>query len=519
MENENNNNLKEWLIQKEEFSADELNLMDEDIKCIINKKQSHTRIFVDDVDRSDLSLDKNINNRHILILVFELALHSFPISISLLSIFLLETINIIYIGQLNDPTLLASIGLGTTFYSVFGAMPTLGIQGAIDTLCSSSFGAKEYKLVGIYTSVSRIITFIYFLIVFIPLTFFSKYVFLLLGQNEYSASLSSSFVFAMIPSLFFVGQREILTRYLQSMLIFKPQMIITLLTLLLHPLWANIFINRLDLKLIGAAYSLLITQMLNFVLLIGYIKFSSNINKETISIVNKDTFRLNNVKRFLSLAIPSVVLGIVESLSFEFIIILSSFIGELEMSASICLFNFGAIIFFFILGISNTTSSYIGNCIGEGDHKSAKRYILSAMIYTSFLSLTFVILIYLLRLKIALLYTNNGDIIHIFLNIIPYYITFLSFDILGITLGGIIRGLGRQKQAAKIFLFVMYLIGFPLSLLLTFTLHQGVIGLWRAQVVNVMLIFFLFGYILNSKSIEDTVDRYKKEIEIHKKQS
>ena len=486
---------------KEETFEEIVHNINRKFSRVSNRSLTSHRMFVDDVNIPNIIIE----DKDLIYVIKDIIIASLPISMSLLFVFLLETINIVYVGSFGNAEMLGAVGLGTTFVNIIGTMPIMGLQGGIDTLCSQAFGAKEYKLVGIYTSISRLVAISYFLIIFLPLSIFSDKIFILLGQNEAMVAYCSQFVHSMIIPVFFIGQREVLSRYLQSMLFFKPSMIITLLTLGFHFIWADIFILKLDLRVYGAGIAMLVTQVLNVSLLIGYIYFSSEINKDTMLITSSDTFKLKYIKTFLKLAIPAAFLCIIETLAFEVLTIISSFIGVIEMSATLCLFNFSVILFYFNLGIANAASTYVGNCIGERNEKMARKYINASLCYTLAFAVICQIVIYFYKFEIISMYTSSPEIIDVFYRIIPYFNIYLIFDQVQVSLAGIIKGLGRQEQAAKIMMIVIYFIGVPLQLILTFTMEQGVIGLWRGQFCIVVLILFGFVYIFKSKSVEDTI--------------
>lgn len=493
----NSNNIKENLNNNE--------------NCIINLDLSHN------TNNTDNNIIIN-PNESLYLYIYKIMVTSFPVSLGLLFTILVESINIMFVGRLNKPVLLASVGLGTCFITILGNKPILGIQGAIDSLCSAASGGKQYKLVNYYTNISRLVTFCFCLFIFLPASLFSNYIIKLLGQSEEITNLTSSFIKSMILAIFFVGQREVLIRYLQSMLIFTPIMIISLITLIVHPFWAYLFIIKLNYSLKGAGYSLIITQLTNILLLSIYIHFSknkkvikSNPNKLSFISINyiKTAFNLKYIKNFLFLAIPSIVVNAIEDFAFEILIIISSFIGVAEMSSTICLFNIGFIAFVLYNGIAISTGSYVGNCVGLGNASLLQRYIKSGLLYVFIIASLYITIFYFFKRQIILLYTSNEEVIYYFDLIAPYYNIFVFIDCFGVLYGGIIKGLGRQKKAMKYLLILMYLISTPTSIIFVFVLNLGVIGLWQSQMIFVLFYFFVMFYIYKSKDVEYTIKEYE----------
>ena len=61
-----------------------------------------------------------------------------------------ETINLIFIGHLNDPVKLAGIGMGNSILNICGVGPIYGINSALETLVSWANGSGNMSLCGVY---------------------------------------------------------------------------------------------------------------------------------------------------------------------------------------------------------------------------------------------------------------------------------------------------------------------------------------------------------------------------------
>ena len=76
----------------------------------------------------------------------DIILCSIPSITNLIFEMLVEIVNLIIIGHLNDPIALGAVGLGNMLINVICFSIAFGLNGAIDTLVSQSFGDKEYYL-------------------------------------------------------------------------------------------------------------------------------------------------------------------------------------------------------------------------------------------------------------------------------------------------------------------------------------------------------------------------------------
>ena len=61
------------------------------------------------------------------------------------------SINLYFISRTyKDPDMINAIGMANLYINVTTVIIIIGITGALDTLASNAYGAKNYKLMGIY---------------------------------------------------------------------------------------------------------------------------------------------------------------------------------------------------------------------------------------------------------------------------------------------------------------------------------------------------------------------------------
>jgi len=56
--------------------------------------------------------------------------------------------NLVFIGNLGDPALVAGIGMANMIINMIVTAVAYGLNGALETLVSQAYGAKELKLCG-----------------------------------------------------------------------------------------------------------------------------------------------------------------------------------------------------------------------------------------------------------------------------------------------------------------------------------------------------------------------------------
>lgn len=444
----------------------------------------------------------------------DVIINALPATMGLLFIFIAETINIIFIGRLNNPELISAIGIGTLYVNVTGYVIGLGLIGGIDTLCSQSYGAKQYKLMGIYVNIGRIVTVGFFILMSIPCIVFAENLLLYIGQTEEIASLASDFCYSMIPSIFFALQYNCSLRYLQAMQIFHPGMIITLITAFIHSFWCYIFIFYFQYGIIGAGIAIGVTQFLNFLFVTIYIHIV-NPNSESSSYFPKESFDFGMIISFLKLAVPSTILFAADWIGFEILTFMSSYLGNISLAANVCLFNFISLIFMIPLGISFAVTSLVGNSIGSGNIEKAKKYAIIAILTGMTIVGVLTVFVIVFKSSIPHVYTSDENVIEIVIQLLNIYICFSILDSIQIVEHGILKGLGKQKISSIICLIILYPINIPMAYTFGFHYGLGIIGLWYSQLITVVLLatsYFLILMTCNWEQIsKDCILKFEKE--------
>jgi len=180
----------------------------------------------------------------------------------------------------------------------------MGVSSALDTFCGQAYGAQQYHMVGIYTQRAMLAT----TIVSIPLSFILAYlkpILVILHQDKTIAAQAQLFAHYSIPSLLAIGLLVCIAKFLQSQNIVFPIVLINALTTLIHVPLCWTLVIKLGFGIKGAAIANCISNWLNVILLVLYIKFSSSCKKTWVGLSMES---LHNIPQFLKLAFPSAVM-------------------------------------------------------------------------------------------------------------------------------------------------------------------------------------------------------------------
>ena len=75
-------------------------------------------------------------------------------------------LNLVFAGRLGDPVYVAAAGLGNMYANVTCLLIIFGLNSAISTLVSQSFGAGNLRKCGIYLNKGRIAVILFFIPIF-----------------------------------------------------------------------------------------------------------------------------------------------------------------------------------------------------------------------------------------------------------------------------------------------------------------------------------------------------------------
>ena len=95
--------------------------------------------------------------------VFKILHLAIPVALQLVLTIIIEMINLVVVGHLGDPELIAGIGIGNMTMNLLGLSIIFGFNSSLDTLISQAAGCGEIKLCGLYLNRGRFVMTILFI--------------------------------------------------------------------------------------------------------------------------------------------------------------------------------------------------------------------------------------------------------------------------------------------------------------------------------------------------------------------
>lgn len=107
---------------------------------------------------------------------------SWPLVISNISDFVIPVVSLPFLGHYGE-SYLAAAGLAVSFCNLCGLAIIIGLDSATQTLCSQSYGAKNYRMYGIIIQRAMVVQ-MFATISLLPLWINAERIFIGLGQNK-----------------------------------------------------------------------------------------------------------------------------------------------------------------------------------------------------------------------------------------------------------------------------------------------------------------------------------------------
>uniref|UniRef100_A0A0E0I181 Protein DETOXIFICATION n=1 Tax=Oryza nivara TaxID=4536 RepID=A0A0E0I181_ORYNI len=321
-----------------------------------------------------------------------------------------------------------------------------GMSGALETLCGQAYGARMYRMLGLYLQSSLLMSAAVSVLVS-ALWCFTEPLLLLLRQDPAVSAAASAFVRAQVPGLFAFSFLQCLLRYLQTQSVVAPLVACSLAPFLLHVALAHLLVNALGLGLAGAGAAVFVVPT-------------------------------------IKLATPSAVMVCLEYWAFELLVLIAGLLPNPTVSTSLIAMcsSTEAIAYMITYGFSAAVSTRVSNEIGAGNVEGAKNAVAVTLKLSVFLAAAFVLLLGFGHGLWAGLFSGSAIIAAEFAAVAPLMMASILLDSAQGVLSGVARGCGWQHLAAVTNLVAFYFIGMPLAIFFAFKLKWYTKGLWMGLI-------------------------------------
>jgi len=422
-----------------------------------------------------------------------------------------DIITYVFIGHL-EKRYLAAAGLANVTANVVGNSILTGLVGALATICSQAYGARNYKLLNLtlQRGVAILIT------ACVPLTvlwLFSEPIIVFLGQSLDIAHLASKYLIYLIPGLFSFAYTVCLQGWLNSQQLTEATASIGVITAVLHPLWCYLCIYTFGLGYCGAAVALSVTRFLEGFLLSVYVFLHYEFRDPFV--LSLEAF--SDWGPFLLLGLPNVLMNS-QWWAEEIIIFLSGTFGNPDKElAAMSVYQYMISVCYVVpRSLATVASCRVGYFLGDGDAVKAKVASLITTTLSLLQSVGVSMLLIGFRHNVGFIFTNDpgvnkmvGDQLMFVLSI------YVIADSVQGNLTGVLSGMGRQQVAGPVVLCCYYIIGIPVAYFLAsyrYGMGLGVLGLTMGVTVGTWIHAGIYCYIVQQSDWIVEAERAKLQV-------
>ncbi|KAF7086412.1 hypothetical protein CFC21_089700 [Triticum aestivum] len=402
-----------------------------------------------------------------------------PMVLTNMSYYGIPLVSVMFSGHLGDVHL-AGATLGNSWATVTGYAFVTGMSGALETLCGQAYGARLYRMLGLYLQSSLIMSAVVSMVIAV-LWLFTEPLLLCLRQEPEVSRAAAVFIRYQIPGLFAFSFLQCLIRYLQTQSIVLPLVVCSVVPFMLHIALNHLLVNVLGFGLVGASAAISITLWFSCMMLLGYVMRSKEFS-ETWKGFSTDAF--NYVMPTIKLATPSAIMVCLEYWAFELLVLIAGLLPNSTVSTSLIAMcsSTEAIAYMITYGFSAAVSTRVSNEIGAGNVDMAKNAVAVTLKLSIFLAFSFILLLGFGHGLWARLFSGSEVIVAEFAAITPLLMISIVLDSAQGVLSGVARGCGWQHLAAMTNLVAFYFIGMPLAMLFAFKLNFYTTGLWSGLI-------------------------------------
>lgn len=402
-------------------------------------------------------------------------LFSLPMIFTNVSYYLISLTSVMFAGHLGELEMAAS-NLANSWGVVSGIAVMMGLSGAVETLCGQGYGAKAYRMLGIYLQASCIIS-VSFSVLVAVFWWFSGSILILLHQDPSIAKAAGLYLRFLIPGLFAYGLLQNLLRFLQTQSVVFPLVLCSALPLILHIGISYSLTHWTHFPFTGAALATSISYWISVMTLTLYV-LRSNKFVHTWGGFSMESF--NYVIQTLKLAIPCAAMVCLEYCAFEILVLLAGLMPNSEITTSLiamCV-NTEAISFMVAYGLSAAASTRVSNELGAENPQQAKHAMMVTLKLCVLAALAVVLVLAFGHDIWAGFFSSSSVIIKEYASMTPFLMVSIAIDFVQAILSGVIRGAGWQHLAVAINLAGFYLVGIALAVLLGLKIKLYAKGLW-----------------------------------------
>ena len=425
---------------------------------------------------------------------------SFPIMISQLGHITVGVADSLMIGNVSIPQL-AAVSLSTSIFG-FILLFCIGLSYGITPLISSKKSDKNYISMTFYNGMYLNI---FFTILLVVITIYSKYFLQYLGQDEevlfHTYRYLDIIAISLVPLMLF----QTFKQFIEGLGFTKPAMYISIFSNVINIILNAILIFGLfgfpRLEILGAAYATLISRILMFIIIFIYCLNSKRFKKYILRL--NISFNYISFRSIFGIGFTSGLQYIFEVGAFTVATVIIGSIGAIQLASHQIALNLASISYMIASGIGSASMISLGYYYGEGDNQEIRKSGYSNFILVLFLMCISAFIFITLRNLLPTFYVDDIEVITLASSLLIIAGLFqLSDGVQAVGLG-VLRGIRDTKIPTLVTFISYWMIAIPLSYYLGIISDYGLFGVWIGLSVGLTIaaVFHIlrFNYLTSAK--------------------
>ena len=313
-------------------------------------------------------------------------------------------------------------------------------------------------------------------------------------------TITIDYLYAVLPAVPAFLLFQALRNYIEGLSLTKPAMVISFAGLLVNiPLnWIFVY-GHLGLPALGGVGCGVATTLVYWFMLfalVGYVSLTKKLQQFPL-FTHFEAPCFKHILNISALGLPVAVAIFFEVTIFAGIAVLIAPLGALVVASHQITMNFSSMVFMLPMSIASAVSIRVGFNLGQKNDYGAKVATYSGLAIGLGLSAISALLTVIFRYEIALLYTDNQEVINLALTLLLFAALYQCVDAIQVVAAGALRG---YKEMVAIFTrtFISYwVVGLPLGYILAMTdllmTPIGAKGFWIGLTVGLTVAAILLG--------------------------
>ena len=425
---------------------------------------------------------------------------SFPIMISQLGHITVGVADSLMIGNVSI-TQLAAVSLSTSIFG-FILLFCIGLSYGITPLISSKKSDKNYISMTFYNGLYLNM---FFTILLVVITMYSKYFLKYLGQDEEVLFHTYKYLDIISISLLPLMLFQTFKQFIEGLGLTKPAMYISIFSNVINILLNAVLIFGLfgfpRLEIIGAAYATLISRVLMFFIIFIYCLNSRRFQEYILRL--NISFNYTSFKAIFGIGFTSGLQYIFEVGAFTVATVIIGSIGAIQLASHQIALNLASISYMIASGIGSASMISLGHYYGEGDSAEIRKSGYSNFILVLILMCISAFIFIVFRDILPTLYVDDYEVISLASSLLIIAGLFqLSDGVQAVGLG-VLRGIRDTKTPTLVTFISYWVIAIPLSYYLGIISDYGLFGVWIGLSVGLTIaaVFHVlrFNYLTSAK--------------------